>query len=184
MKIVLVSDSHGNTQALAKLGKQFASKAGLFIHLGDDSSDAKILSEEGLRVLKVPGVFETFYTIPEIQVRKLCEYCGKKILITHTPHKHSNDLPGLASPEELVKNAKADIVLYGHTHIPKIETDISGVVWINPGHLKLGDDRGKPMSYAVLDLTEHKFEAKIYRFEDDSLWVGYSQGKNGQYNSL
>ncbi|OGS22103.1 MAG: hypothetical protein A3J83_03785 [Elusimicrobia bacterium RIFOXYA2_FULL_40_6] len=173
MKIILVSDSHGNTSALDKLGKKFGSKADLFIHLGDDSTDAKVLSEEGLRVLKVPGVFETFYTLPEIQVRKLCEYCGKKIVVSHTPQKHSNDLPGLQSPEELVKQANADIVLYGHTHIPKIETDVSGVTWINPGHLKIGDDRGKPMSYAVLDLSEHKFEAKIYRFEDDSLWMKF-----------
>ncbi|OGS27999.1 MAG: hypothetical protein A2297_00885 [Elusimicrobia bacterium RIFOXYB2_FULL_48_7] len=172
-KIVVVSDSHGNTQALAKLGKQFAAKADLFIHLGDDSLDAKALPGSKEQVIAVPGVFENSYNSPKARKRVLCEYCGVKFLLTHTPRKHGNDLPGDPSPEELAKNTNTDVMLYGHTHIPKIDVSPDGIVLINPGHLKIGDDRGKPMSYAVLDLAQDKFEAKIYKFEDDTLLIKY-----------
>ena len=47
------------------------------------------------------------------------ERAGLRFFLTHIP-------PGQAP-------AKADVVLHGHTHVPRDETDAGGVRWLNPG---------------------------------------------------
>jgi len=167
MKIIIVSDSHGNHKALSKLAKKFGKKAGLYIHLGDESDDAVVFERENLNTLKVPGIFEVSYALPHTKNRLIHEVHGKKLLLTHTHKKNSHD-PAYKPPLEQFL-AQANAVLYGHTHIPAIEKDLSGKFWINPGHLKENDNRGFPMSYAVMEITDDTFNVNIYRFDNDEI---------------
>jgi predicted phosphodiesterase len=77
--------------------------------------------------------------------------------MTHSPEISKFDQPGDLDPEE---KAQVDIVLYGHTHIPKIQ-EKQGVLWVNPGHLKAHDRRGYPLSYALLHLTPPTVDVRI-----------------------
>ena len=43
----------------------------------------------------------------------------------------------------------AQVVLHGHTHVPRDETDRAGVRWLNPGCITR-PNRGAPASYAWL----------------------------------
>ena len=46
----------------------------------------------------------------------------------------------------------AHLVLHGHTHVPRDETDPAGVRWLNPGCITR-PNRGAPPSYAWLELA-------------------------------
>lgn len=161
MKVLVVSDSHGeqeNLRNLSLIAKE--EKVEKIIHLGDDFDDSDFLINEGINVERVPGVFSAYYSEKDIPNRKVIEIEGWKILLSHTKEKHENDLPDDISPENSVKNSVADIMLYGHSHIPAI--GIEGSVYlINPGHLKSEDKRGFEPSYALLDITKDSIDVFI-----------------------
>jgi predicted phosphodiesterase len=47
--------------------------------------------------------------------------------------------------------AAARLILHGHTHVPRDETDAAGVRWLNPGCITR-PNRGAPASFAWLTL--------------------------------
>ena len=49
----------------------------------------------------------------------------------------------------------AEIILHGHTHVPRDETDPRGVRWLNPGCITR-PNRGAPASFAWLTLKPGK----------------------------
>lgn len=49
----------------------------------------------------------------------------------------------------------ADVILHGHTHVPRDETDPQGVRWLNPGCITR-PNRGAPASFAWLTLKKGK----------------------------
>lgn len=51
--------------------------------------------------------------------------------------------------------AGADVVLHGHTHVPRDETDPGGVRWLNPGCITR-PNRGAPASFAWLTVRRRK----------------------------
>ena len=51
--------------------------------------------------------------------------------------------------------AGAKVVLHGHTHVPRDETDPGGVRWLNPGCITR-PNRGAPASFAWLTLVRGK----------------------------
>lgn len=51
--------------------------------------------------------------------------------------------------------AGIDVVLHGHTHVPRDETDAAGVRWLNPGCITR-PNRGAPASFAWLTVTRGK----------------------------
>ena len=57
------------------------------------------------------------------------------------------------------------IILYGHSHEPKIE-EKGRVFYINPGHLKDSDKKGFPPSFAVLDVVREEIQVKIIGLKD------------------
>jgi putative phosphoesterase len=65
------------------------------------------------------------------------ERAGVRFYLTHIP-------PGQAP-------AGAEVVLHGHTHIPRDETDERGVRWLNPGCITR-PNRGARPSFAWLTL--------------------------------
>ena len=50
------------------------------------------------------------------------------------------------------------VVLNGHTHVPRDETDPTGVRWLNPGCISR-PNRGAPASFAWLDLAPGRIDA-------------------------
>lgn len=51
--------------------------------------------------------------------------------------------------------ARAQVVLHGHTHVPRDETDAAGVRWLNPGCITQ-PNRGAPASFGWLTVTAGK----------------------------
>ncbi|MBW2060208.1 MAG: YfcE family phosphodiesterase [Deltaproteobacteria bacterium] len=167
MKFAVISDSHGETDNVRRLAEHLCN-IGIkhVIHLGDDYDDADVLSEAGLEVLRVPGVFSDYYQDPDIPNRLFSELGGLKILLTHADAPHKNDRPEDGDPAELAREKKPDLVLFGHSHLPVIE-ERAGILWVNPGHLKTADKKGAPPSYALIDTETTPCQIQIRAFEDD-----------------
>ncbi|MCP4050349.1 MAG: YfcE family phosphodiesterase [bacterium] len=160
-KVAVISDTHGNSEALNKM-KGVLSQESItdIIHLGDNYVDADLFINNGINVLRVPGVWSSFYQHPYIDNRVLIEIEGWKFFLSHTISSHYNDLEDDLKPEKIITDRKCDIYLYGHTHVPEIKKD-NGLVMINPGHLKKSDNRGFPHTYAVLCIEKDIIQVKI-----------------------
>ncbi|MEW5762699.1 MAG: YfcE family phosphodiesterase [Bacillota bacterium] len=154
MRVGLVSDTHGELDNLREAARMLrdAWRVEVIAHLGDECEDVAALREVWRgEIVQVPGVYCGHYRDPAITNRLLKEIAGYRILFTHTPEAHKNDLPGDPRPEDLAARGEVDIVAFGHTHVPQVRQE-GGVLWVNPGHLKNQDKKGYGPSFAVLDL--------------------------------
>jgi hypothetical protein len=161
MKVGVMSDSHGSVefvnQLIEWLKKQKVDK---IIHLGDDYEDVMKYPE----IIKIPGVFSPLYKNPDIPNRLIFEFEGWKVLLTHTKERYKDDLPMDLKPDEVIKNKEANVILYGHTHIPTIERK-DKVIYLNPGHLKPIDKKGYPPTFAFIDFKTSMLGVKIFNFK-------------------
>jgi len=155
MRIGILSDTHGNLENLEKAARYLLEKekVKVLVHLGDDYEDAKVLEKYPIRVIKVPGVFSSYYQDPAIPNRLIKTFKGKKVLISHTETSHKNDLPEDLRPEEVIGKKEVDLAFVGHTHIPKIE-DREGVLILNPGHLQKEDKKDYLPSFGLVNFDE------------------------------
>ncbi|MEW6182591.1 MAG: metallophosphoesterase family protein [Bacillota bacterium] len=153
MRLGLVSDTHGETENLRSAARMLMRdwRVETVVHLGDECEDIAVLKDYPLKIIQVPGVYCEHYRNPAITNRLLMEFEGYRILFTHTPGPHKNDLPGDPDPAALAARGEVDIVAYGHTHVPEIRVE-GTVLWVNPGHLKSSDKKGYPPGFAVLEL--------------------------------
>lgn len=146
MRIVVFSDSHGNYKTLSLIMSQI-DPPNVVIHLGDGEREMQELRE--------------FY--PDIifyQVRGNNDYNSKSPLydcievgqfIISFTHGHEFGVKySLESLEQIAQLKKVNLVLYGHTHISKIEFK-EGVYYMNPGSITTRP-HGTP-SYGVIDIT-------------------------------
>lgn len=151
MKILVVSDTHGNHLTPLKLLEETGAE--MLIHLGDEFNDAlKLAQLTGIPVIKVPGNCDH----KGIEPRELLESISdRKFFITHGDiYRVKNGLDRLV---EKAKELHASVVLFGHTHMPLIQNQ-DGVLLINPGTLMSGSDS---KSYAILTVTHAKVAAEI-----------------------
>lgn len=151
--ITVVSDSHGNRQALDGLERIF-SESDYIIHLGDTSSDGSyILKKFPEKTILLNGNCD-IWTFGENE--RVIEIEGVKIFACHG-HRYS--VKSTFAP--LAKRAKelgCRIALYGHTHDAD-ERETDGVMLLNPGTLS----RYSQNSYLYLVINNGKFTQKIVR---------------------
>lgn len=151
MRILVVSDTHGDIRNLEAVVRKHRD-AEVIIHCGDGVDEA-----EELRLM--------FPQRMVISVRGNCDFCSqspnietitledKKLFITHG-HIY-NVKSSLLNLSFAAREAGADLVLFGHTHIPCNIYD-EGLYLINPGSL-----RGYKGSYALVDISEKGILANL-----------------------
>lgn len=149
MLIAVISDSHGNKDSINKIKKKI-SNADVLLFLGDGENDlAEITNDFTGEVFAVRGNCDITGKYPEEQI---LEIQGKKIFICHG-HRY-NVKYGYNSIYYRGKEVGADIVLFGHSHIPIIE-EYDGIVLMNPGSISHGMGRlNKTLGY--IDLIDDK----------------------------
>jgi len=142
MRILVVSDSHGDVFALL-CAIEAQPTARMIIHLGDGERDMDSLTGAlgEMKTVQVRGNADFGMSSPYGCV-EIVE--GKRIYCTHGHWEKvkygSYDLKNIARGE------KADIALFGHTHTPENEYD-DGLYLFNPGSIREGD-------YGVIDITK------------------------------
>ena len=150
-KIAVVSDSHGSIENLAYFTDRLKGVDALW-HLGDHAEDAVPLSAWlNCGCVAVRGNCDPFSDAP---LSYTVEWHHKRILLLHG-HTVFGRLPLLYAAKE----ARADAVLFGHSHVPSIET-VEGVLMLNPGSLSRPRTAEGP-SVALLTLTDEALSAEI-----------------------
>ena len=151
--ITVVSDSHGNRQALDALDGIFT-ESDYIIHLGDTSSDGNYIRAKYPEKTTVINGNCEFISVGERE--KILEIEGVRIFACHG-HLYSvkNTLSRLAAR---AKELGCDVALYGHTHDAR-ESEAGGVTLLNPGTLS----RYAQKSYLYIVINNGKFTKKTVR---------------------
>lgn len=128
MKILVVSDSHGCYDILDKIIRnQPNAEVVLFLGDGEGEFESLKLKYPEKMFIGVKGNNDFCCSLPLCEERTIE---GKKIFMTHGHTcgvKH-----GLQRLKAEGRRCGADIVLYGHTHVPHIEYE-DGIYVMNPG---------------------------------------------------
>lgn len=150
-KITVVSDTHGNAEAIRKLFPIFA-ESDYIIHLGDTSSDGQIIRREFPdKTLLLNGNCD-LSKLGEDEL--ILEVEGVKIFACHGDKygvKRGYDNIAYKAEQEGCKAA-----LFGHTHAP-IEKTVGSVTLFNPGTLR----RYAANTYLYLVVNGDKIVGKI-----------------------
>lgn len=159
MKIGIVSDSHGDTNALdMMLAHTETQDVEGWLFAGDIALDAEYLAMvTKLPVAKVAGNNDWPYMMLADTI--LTEAAGHRILLTHG-HLYGVQL----STDKLVQAAAkqgADIVVYGHTHVPDIKQ--GAVTVLNPGSIARPRDTNKGSFMVVCLEPEKRPSVKLLR---------------------
>ena len=159
MKIGIMSDTHGSQEAIRRVVKA-AGEVEMWLHAGDYSQDVPYLE-----------------TLTDVPVHSVCGNCdpyehrapteailnlnGYTIAMLHG-HKLMGDyVKNLAIWGEF---KEANIVVFGHTHVPLVEWTDNHILLINPG--SCARPRYGIASYAELTLRHgHKPLANICYLE-------------------
>ena len=128
-KILLISDTHGHIDNIIL---KYAKKADLVIHAGD-IGDINVID----KLSKVSNLKAVFGNIDNAEIRscinenEFLNIEGFKILITHIAGKQPNYNN---SVRKIIYNESPDILIYGHSHILRVENDKkNNIICINPG---------------------------------------------------
>ena len=159
MKIIVLSDTHGNTELLRNV--IFRNQVGLdlAIHLGDNLKDFNEVMIEFPYIASLGVLGNCDFASMYFDAKTEGCFCAEKRRIFYTHgHKYNVD----HGVEYLSYNAKfnnCDIALYGHTHVGVI-TECSGVTVINPGSLSRPRDNSGG-TYAILEICGDNLKCKI-----------------------
>ena len=179
MKFLIASDIHGSAYYCEKLLAAFEKeKADRLILLGDilyhgprndlprDYAPKKViemLNPLKDRLLCVRGNCDTEVDQMVLSFPVLAEYAllpikDRLVFITHG-HKFSTaNLPPIS---------KGDILLHGHTHVPKCE-DFNGILYMNPGSVSIPKENS-PHGYMTLEDG-----AFLWKSLDGEIYMRYS----------
>ncbi len=148
MKILIVSDTHGDEDNLIKALEKEQS-LDLLIHCGDvTGAEYEIEQYAGCKSVFVAGNNDFFSRIPrEVEL----DIEGVSVWVTHGHNYYVS-----TNPEYIKKEARlrgVDIVMYGHTHRPIVDEE-EDLITVNPGSLTYPRQEGRCPSYAVLEVNE------------------------------
>ena len=132
MRIVLVSDSHGDRECLKWLKKTYADYDA-FVHCGD----LQIPHEEAEGYLAVRGNTDWDQQYPWGRIE---EFAGNRVLIVHG-HMYLNpfDRTDMMPLAMAAKKNGCTAVFFGHTHV-SLDTVCEGIHILNPGSIRRPKD--------------------------------------------
>jgi putative phosphoesterase len=95
---------------------------------------------------------------------------GRRILLVHGSPRRINeylyeDRP-LSSLQQLAASSDADVIVFGHTHLPYTKL-VDGVLFVNAGSVGKPKDGDPQACYAILDVTEKAAEVAFQRVAYD-----------------
>ncbi len=163
MKLIIMSDSHGNLRAVQKV-LALHEDADAIIHLGDGEREVNTLLQ------KLPWLQEKLHyvqgncdsgvlVLQAVRQLALTLPYGHRIFAAHGDYYQVKYSTARMAHEARTRGA--DLLLYGHTHVSDCRYE-DGLYIINPGSVSCPRD-GKPPSYALMDVSESGILANIVR---------------------
>ena len=150
MRILIISDTHGDVRNLAYVIREFGPRIDRILHLGDGAADLEKLRSKispSIPCEAVRGNMDSGSCLPASRVTSVGEH---RIYASHgnTALAGGSLLPLLYAARE----AGAEACLFGHTHVPYKRTS-EGVLLLNPGSLSRPRGGWGP-TFAILDVPE------------------------------
>ena len=142
MKILVVSDSHGDYESLDRLSKMYPN-IDLFIHAGDSEQDEFSIKP----FISVRGNCDHYY---DFQNYLLIPSPIGNIYVQHYPH----------IAKSVINEHNVKVVIHGHTHTRRHEW-INGILYLNPGAISFARDKYDG-SYVILTIENNNIEVKFY----------------------
>ncbi len=152
-KTAVFSDSHGDTKSLVK-ACEFAitNNIDTIIHLGDDINDTDYISDYPVNLYVVPGTRDPGYE--DIEKRNLNIPCHGHIIS--------------ASHVKTDRNPDANIVIFGHTHIPEMKFE-NNKLYLNPGHIINNSKRYPISTFLIMDISPLQANVTFYSIDFQKL---------------
>lgn len=155
MKLLVLSDSHGDRQIVSELVDHYYSEVDAIVHCGD--SEMELADPLMNKLLMVKGNMD-FAEFPLIQ-KEIID--NQVILLTHGHRFGVNE--GLLKLELLAQQEKANLIFFGHTHQLGAE-ESQGKIFINPG--SISQPRGKYAyiggTYSIVETQNQKVTVNFY----------------------
>lgn len=153
MRIIVTSDTHRSVGNLFEVVEKHMDSTDLFISLGDEERDwgTVLMLYPSLKLKQVAGNNDWYSKNPTSDIL-IAD--GKKIFFTHGHPFYVKR--GYELLIQKAKDEKADICLFGHTHIP-YENYIDNIHFLNPGSVR-------ESSYGIIDIVNGEiiaYNAKI-----------------------
>lgn len=144
MRILVVSDTHGDLKSLLR-AVDAQRRAEVIVHCGDGDAQVQYLKEnfKDKMIVGVKGNCDFASSLPSSETLRIM---GKTIFVTHG-HLYGAK-SGLYTLCSAAREHGADILLFGHTHMPLCEYD-DGLHILNPGSCS-----GYFAGYGFIDITE------------------------------
>ena len=121
MEFLIFSDSHGNVDRMQRAIERQPSPPLAIFYLGDGIRDADCLKLNGIPLYSVRGNCDLFFGGKEdCPMERITAIGDHRALLTHGAAYYVK-----AHLDRLIASAvrqDADIVLYGHTHAPRLDT--------------------------------------------------------------
>jgi len=152
MKVLVVSDSHGNSGIVRMLLETYKHKVQTVVHLGDNAKDLMQFDTDypSLNFLAVAGNCDFFGGLPNERILTIGDATPRQVLLLHG-HK----LNVKSSYDRLMYYARereVDACLFGHSHMPFVYVHES-VFFMNPG--SVGEPRGgSKAGYGILTIDD------------------------------
>ena len=160
-KILVISDSHQDARVIDEvIAKE--SPFDILVHCGDSEGSLFLVQQR-------ENPFEVYAVLGN------CDYSGfpKEIFFTvgyynffvchghkHRVHNTNDDIVAAG------KRNSADVVLFGHTHVPEISEEM-GMLLVNPGSISLPKQASGKRSYAIVSISEDYLPKAEIRYLDD-----------------
>ena len=143
MIIVIISDTHG---ALNQRVEKLFSGVDMIVHAGDLGSMEVLKDLESIApLLAVRGNCDRGALLERLPEKASLETPAGLLVVTHLPPR------GHPPYERLSPSRAPSIVVFGHTHFPKILDD-GGIILLNPGSALRG--RGAPPTVARMGFDD------------------------------
>jgi putative phosphoesterase len=161
MRLLVISDTHGYLDAARAVVRERGPWDHV-VHLGDSALDAVALAAElGIDVLTLRGNNE-YPGSPPSKDALVFEAGGVGFYALHghdldVSHWDASLDEALAEIAERAREKKAQVALFGHTHVPLVRTR-NKVLLVNPGAMSLGDQK---KTYAEITVEEGRARAEI-----------------------
>lgn len=162
MKIGVISDTHftKRSEDILKIIDKYFSDVDMIIHVGDFNSPEVI--DNIRKKKKFAGVYgnnDSSGVKAYLREKDMINIEGYKIGMYHG---HGDKKTTMDRAYNEFKDSKVDIIIFGHSHKPIIETK-NKILMINPGSptKKLKE---RWYSYIVLELSKKNIEAKMVLF--------------------
>ncbi len=132
MRLLVVSDTHGDWKSLATVLELLGRSVQALLHLGDGSADVRAAMRSGAPMPPAYGVRGNVDSDPSVPLLRRFDALGRTIMLAHGHRYPLGEGTGCLSAAAQEESARA--FFFGHTHVPHVEEQGS-VILLNPGSL-------------------------------------------------